>query len=169
MGEIGDVWNAIKDTASLVQNNTTQNMGARAFACPRGLQPDALNWDQQIVASADRLRASMEWTNRAKEWWGASSGTQISYGVIWTFGGTHSEHAGLYLKDAYLWAVVSRASAGVEFNITGGFEDAGVSGNSAELSGWLRIAKKQFWMEAGTWQYDIRIRGNGSGEMTPLG
>ena len=36
MGDIGDVWNAVKDVATLFSSGQSQAMGARAFACPAG-------------------------------------------------------------------------------------------------------------------------------------
>jgi len=162
MGDIGDVWNAVKDTATLFANGQTQHMPARAFACPAGVQPNQLDWSN---SAQQTLRLGRSWSNRARDWFGLSTGTQIRFGCTWTYGGSSSSHPGLYLYDAYLWAVVDHASAGVDMTITGGFGDAVPYGNSAQLTAWIQIQKKQFWMEAGSWQLDITIRGNGYGVM----
>jgi len=165
MGDIGDVWNIVKNTVTLFESGQSTQMGSRAFACPAGVQPSALDWTN---AGEQTVGDELDWTNLAKEWFGLSTGSRIRLGVTWNYGGTSPQHPGLYLHDAYLWAVLDYSSAGTDFTVTGGFGDAVPVGNSAELSGWIRIDKKQFWMHAGSWQYDIRIRGNASGYIRPV-
>ena len=109
MGDIGDVWNAVKDVATLFGSGQSQAMGARAFACPNGVQPGQLDWSN---AQEGSLSYSVNLTNRAREWFGASSGTSLRLGVIWQYGGTSADHPGLYLHDAYLWAVLDYSAGG---------------------------------------------------------
>jgi len=161
MGDIGDVWNMVKDTATLFANGQSVQMGARAFACPKGLGPSDLDWSSgsHMELEGDEL----EWTNWAKEYLGLSTGTKLRFGAVWDYGGRSKQHPGAYLANAYLYAIRDYASAGVDFTITGGFMDPLPKGSVVELPCWVRIEKKQFWMEAGTWQYEGAIRGNGSG------
>ena len=162
MGDIGEVWNAVKDSVTLFASGQSQHMGNRAFACPSGVQPSQLDWSH---AGEHTVGDQLEWSNLARDWFGLSTGSRIRFGATWNFGGTSAQHPGLYLHDAYLWAVLDFSSAGTDFTVTGGFGDAVPYGNSAELSGWLRIDKKQFWQHAGSWQYDVRLRGNGYGHI----
>jgi hypothetical protein len=141
MGDIGDVWNEVKDTFTLFESGQSVQMGGRAFACPSGAHPGDLDWAK---AGEQTVGDELEWTNWVKEHLGLSSGSKVRFGVTWNYGGTSPQHPGLYLHDAYLWGLVDYSTAGTDFTITGGFGDAVPVGNSAELSGWIRIDKKQF-------------------------
>jgi len=162
MGEIGDVWNAVKDSATLFASGQRHDMGNRAFACPAGVQPNQLDWG---TSKQHTLELSREWTNRAKEWWGASTGTKMRVGATWTFGGTSPQHPGLYLYDAYLWGIMDYSAAGTNYTITGVFGDAVPYGNSAQLTGTIEWSYTQFGFHMEGGRYDITLRGNGYGLM----
>ena len=161
MGDLGDLWNAMKDTVTVFENHNSVNIGSYAFALPAGQQPADLDWthgsEQQLEAD------TLEFTNRAKEWFGLSTGTKIRFGAIWTPGGTSRQHPGLFLANAYLYCVPEYQSAGVDFTVTGSFGEPLPRNNSAELPCKIRIEKKQFYMSTGTWEYTGAIRGDGSG------
>ena len=163
MGDIGEVWNAVKDTATLFSNRQSVSMGQRAFGCPRNVQPGDLDWANS--RTREDLTSTMTWTNRAREWFGMSTGTQLRVGCVWTYGGSSSEHPGAYLHDAYLWALLDWSTLGDDFTITGGFGDAVPYGNTVELSGWIDIVDKQFTISQGNYRFDIRLRGNGYGSI----
>lgn len=165
MGEIGELWNVAKDTAQLFANGQSQSMGARAFACPAGVQPAQLDWAQ---GDQRTIQYTRNWTNSAREWFGMSTGTSLRVGCTWTYGGTSPEHPGLYLHDAYLWAVLDYSSAGTDFDVTGGFGDAVPRGNTAELSGWIRVEMSYVAMHWEEHRFDIRVRGNGYGVITKV-
>jgi hypothetical protein len=165
MGDIGDVWNIAKDTATLFANGQSQAMGSRACAVPSGMQPADLDWANQAERT---LTLGLNWSNLAREWFGASSGTAIRIGVTWQAGGSASGRAGSYLHDAYLWAVADAVSLGVRLDVTGQFGDAVTVGNTAELSGAIRLDVHQYGLQMEQHQYDIRIRGNGSGTMREI-
>ena len=161
MGDVGEVWNAVKDTATLFSNKQSINMGQRAFGCPNGMQPSQLEWGNS--ATQDKLNKTLTWTNRAREWFGLSTGTQLRFGCIWTYGGTSRDHPGSYLHDAYLWAVLDWSTLGDDFTVTGGFGDAVPHGSTVEVSAWIDIVDRQFTVQQGQYRYDIRILGDGSG------
>lgn len=165
MGDIGDVWNAVKDVATLFGNGQSQAMGTRAFACPQGVQPGQLDWTN---GQEGTLTLGVNMTNNARELFGMSSGCSLRLGVIWQFGGTSSQHPGYYLHDAYLWAVLDYSSAGTNFTVTGSFGDAVPVGNSAELSGQINMEMTFMGMHWEQRQYDIRVRGNGAGRMRQI-
>lgn len=165
MGDIGDVWNAVKDTATLFASGQRHDMGTRAFGCPSGVQPNQLDWAN---SKQHTLQLSREWTNRAKEWFGASTGTKIRVGVTWTFGGTSSDHPGLYLYDAYMWAIMDYSAAGTNYTITGTFGDAVPFGNSAQLPGTIEWSYTQFGFHMEGGRYDFQLRGNGYGNMNAV-
>ncbi|HEY7628166.1 MAG TPA: hypothetical protein VH761_13915 [Ilumatobacteraceae bacterium] len=165
MGDIGEVWNAVKDVVTLFSSGQSQAMGQRAFACPQGVQPGGLDWSN---AQEGSLQYSVNFTNKAREWFGMSSGCSLRLGVIWQYGGTSSAHPGLYLHDAYLWAVLDYSSAGTNFTVTGNFGDAVPMGNSAELSGQIQMTMTYCGMHWEQRQFDIRVRGNGYGTMRQL-
>jgi hypothetical protein len=167
MGDLGEVWNSVKDAATLFVNGQSVTMGQRAFACPKGVQPADLDWANGQQPDPP-MQVSMVWSNWAKDNLGMSSGTSVRAGCIWTFGGTSHEHPGLYLHDAYLWGLVDYSSAGTDYTITGGFGDAVPAGNTAELSGWIKIDMKYCKMHWESMQFDIRIRGNGYGTVTQV-
>jgi hypothetical protein len=160
MGDIGEVWNVVTDTVTLFQNGHSQNMGNRAFACPKGVNPGDLDWSN---GGEHTVGVTKNRTNRAKDWFDLSSGSRLRLGCTWNYGGTSSEHPGLYLHDAYLWAVVDYVMLGENYTVTGGFGDAVPHGNSAELSGWINVDLTQFRIDMAQWRFDIRIRGNGYG------
>lgn len=165
MGDIGEVWNIVTDTATLFQNGQSKDMGQRAFACPKGVNPGDLDWSH---GGQETLSYAKTWTNRAREWFGLSSGTQLRIGCTWSYGGSSEEHPGLYLHDAYLWAVLDYSSAGTNYEVKGGFGDAAPYGNSAELSAWITITMKFMGMHWEDHRFDIRIRGNGYGVLRPV-
>jgi hypothetical protein len=165
MGDVGDVWNAVKDTATLFSNHQSISMGQRAFACPNGVQPSGLDWSN---GAEQTLTVTKTWTNRAREWFGMSTGTQLRIGCTWTYGGSSTDHPGAYLHDAYLWAVLDWSTLGDDFTITGGFGDAVPYGNTCELSGWIDIVDRQFTIQQGQYRYDLRVRGNGAGTLRPV-
>jgi len=165
MGDIGEVWNIVTDTATLFQNGHSQSMGERAFACPKGVSPGDLDWSN---GGEHTLAYAKTWTNRAKEWFDLSSGTKLRIGCTWNYGGTSPQHPGLYLHDAYLWAVLDYSSAGTSYEVKGGFGDAVPYGNSAELSAWINIDMKFLGMHWEEHRFDIRIRGNGYGILRPV-
>jgi hypothetical protein len=165
MGDIGDVWNAVKDVVTLFGNGQSQAMGTRAFACPQGVQPGQLDWSN---AQQGTISYTFNTSNRAKDWFGASTGCSLRVGVTWQYGGTSAQHPGLYLHDAYLWAVLDYSSAGTNFTVTGNFGDAVPVGNSAELSGQINMEMTFLGMHWRQIQYDIRVRGNGYGTMRPI-
>jgi hypothetical protein len=162
MGDIGEVWNIAKDTASLFASGHSQAMGSRACACPRDVQPSQLDWTN---GQEHTIQQTMNWSNYAKEYFNLSTGTSLRIGATWTFGGTSQQHSGLYLHDAYLWAVLDHSSLGSDVTVTGGFGDAVPMGNSAELSGWIRVNVSCFHIHVSEHQFDIRLRGNGYGVM----
>jgi len=165
MGDIGEVWNIVTDTATLFQNGHSQSMGERAFACPKGVSPGDLDWSN---GGEHTLAYAKTWTNRAKEWFDLSSGTKLRIGCTWNYGGTSAQNPGLYLHDAYLWAVLDYSSAGTSYEVKGGFGDAVPYGNSAELSAWINIDMKFLGMHWEEHRFDIRIRGNGYGILRPV-
>jgi len=162
---IGEVWNIVTDTATLFQNGHSQSMGERAFACPKGVSPGDLDWSN---GGEHTLAYAKTWTNRAKEWFDLSSGTKLRIGCTWNYGGTSAQNPGLYLHDAYLWAVLDYSSAGTSYEVKGGFGDAVPYGNSAELSAWINIDMKFLGMHWEEHRFDIRIRGNGYGILRPV-
>ena len=162
MGDIGDVWNIAKDTATLFVNGQSVSMGSRAFAVPSGMQPGQLEWSNAVDRT---LQVTMNWTNRAKEWFGASSGTNLRIGVTWQAGGSAPGKAGAFLHDAYLFAIVDYVMLGQQLTVTGQFGDAVPTGNTAELSGLIDVSVKQFGIQQEQSQFDIRVRGNGAGTM----
>lgn len=165
MGEIGDVWTVLGDTVTLFENGQTKDLGARAFACPKGVTPPELDWSR---GGQETLSYAKTWSNRAREWLDLSSGTQLRVGCTWSYGGSSPDHPGLYLHDAYLWAVLDFSSAGTDFEVTGGFGDAVPHGNSAELSGWIVITMAYLGMHWEEHRFDLRIRGNGYGVLTAV-
>lgn len=165
MGDIGDVWNAAKDTATLFATSGSQAMPDRAFACPAGLQPGQLQWGD---SQEETLEYAITTTNRAKEWFDLSTGSRMRIGCTWDFNGRHDEEEGTYLHDAYLWAVLDYSSAGTTWEVTGEFGDAVPHGETANLSGRIEV-KMSFagmhWFEK---EFDIDIRGNGWGRLRPV-
>jgi hypothetical protein len=166
MGDLGELWNSVKDTASIFENNQSVHVGSYAFACPKGLQPNDLDWSHgsEMQLQADEL----EWTNWAKETLGLSSGSKLRIGAIWTYGGSTPQYPGLYLANAHLYAVLEYSSAGTDFTVTGEFGEPMPRNNSAELPCKIRVDKKQFYMHVGTWEYTGKIRGDGSGYFWPV-
>src|SRR6266540_2998155 len=154
MGDVGEVWNAVKDVVTIFQNGQSQAMGQRAFACPNAVQPSALDWSGGTEHTIEKTK---KWTNTVREWFGMSTGTSLRLGCIWTFGGTSPQHPGLYLHDAYLYAVLDYSSAGTNFKITGNFGDAVPYGNTAELSGTINVEMTYVGMHWEQLQYDVRI------------
>lgn len=165
MGEISDVWAVVGDTATLFQNGHSEELGTRAFACPKDVQPSTLDWSR---GGQETLSVTRSWSNKAKRWFGLSSGTQLRIGCTWSYGGSSSDHPGLYLHDAYLWAVLDYSSAGTDFEVKGGFGDAVPHGNSAELSGWITVNMEFLGMHWEEQRYDLRIRGDGYGVMSAV-
>ena len=165
MGDIGEVWNIVTDTVTIFQNGHSHDMGQRAFACPKGLDPGDLDWSQggehTIAMRKDR-------TNYAKDWFDLSSGSRLRFGCTWNFGGTSTEHPGLYLYDAYLWAVLDYVMLGENYKVTGGFGSPVPHGNTVELSGWINVEISQFGIDMAEYRYDLWIRGNGAGQMRPV-
>jgi hypothetical protein len=159
----GELWNAAKDVAVLFQNGESVNMTSRAFAVPAGKQPMDLDWTSQ----ADRtLQITWKGDSYASEI-GISSGTKMRVGAKWMAGG-RLEGKGLFLHDAYLYCVFDDISLAQSFEVTGAFGDAVLVGQTAELSGWIRVHWKQFTVDWGSWQYDIKVRGDGSGNMSRI-
>ncbi|HEX9258739.1 MAG TPA: hypothetical protein VF855_04320 [Acidimicrobiales bacterium] len=164
MGDIGEVWNAVKDTVTLFGSGHSQAMGQRAFACPQGMQPGQLDWSNQVER---QVEWALDWTNYARSI-GLSTGSRLRVGAVWQAGGTAQGRAGLYLHDAYLYAILEYSAAGTNYTVTGAFGDAVPIGNSAELSGQIIMSYTQFGMHMEERQFDLRLRGNGSGYIRPL-
>jgi hypothetical protein len=162
MGDVGDVWNIAKDVATLFANGQHVAMASRGCAVPNGMQPGQLDW---AGSQEQTLQFSESWTNRAKEWFGASSGTIIRMGVTFQYGGHAPNMSGNYLHDAYLWAVADAVMLGDNITITGQFGDAVPHGNTAELSGLIWLNRTQFGIQEDQLQYDVRIYGNGAGRI----
>lgn len=162
MGDVADVWNAVKDTAVLFTSSGSQSMPDRAFALPAGTNPGQLDWGGAIDRT---LEYSIALTNRAQEWFDLSSGSRMRIGATWDCNGRSDEHEGTYLHDAYLWAVLDYTSAGTSWDVRGQFGDAVPAGDTASLSGRIEVKMSfmgQHWFEK---EFDIDLRGNGAGSL----
>ena len=119
-----DVWNAVKDVATLINSSTTYGMGDRAFVVPKGLTPYDLDWSR---GAEQDFRVSRRWGNRASDEYldlGLftilidASPTLVRSGVHFTYGGRH-EGKGLYIHDAYVWAVADSTAFAATVDATG--------------------------------------------------
>jgi hypothetical protein len=159
----GELWNAAKEVAILFQNGQTVNMGDRAFAVPKGLQPGDVNWQSDIE---DTKQYVLNYGSTAAEW-GASSGTSVRVGVTWNYGyGTTDAGGGNLIHNAYLWGIVDYSGLGQDFEITGQFSDQPVMVNGvAKLAGEIKVDRSYLYMHWETVLFDVRITGDGGGRI----
>lgn len=160
-----DVWNAVKDVATLCRNNEHMQMPAGAFVAPAGKQPMDLNWDNQ----GDRVTSPPQLTYRfdtyASEYTSIFSPTVFRVGVQWRFGGTMDGH-GLFLHEAMLFVVVDSTSVGASIDAQGAF-----SGNPymvhgvAQLEGTIEVSVRELGgaMHVRDLRFQVLVSGDGAG------
>lgn len=158
-----DVWNAVTDVAELMDSNTSISMGERAFVAPKGLQPWDLDWSSQF----DRhMWLPKRWTSVCSEYLWCDE-TKIRVGVVWWAGGNY-QGRGLFIHDAYMYAVADTTGTAVGVDVKGQFSDTPVMvGGVAQLTGTITLSKEQFSLSDGNFRWDFWIQGDGAGQLTP--
>jgi hypothetical protein len=158
-----DVWNAVKDVASLCENNVHVAMGNRAFVAPAGKHPMDLNWDQQIDRTLQLTHRNDTYASEYTD--GLFSPLIYRVGLQWKAGGTADGH-GLFLHEAALFCVVDSTALGSSVDASGSFSDSPymVSG-VAQLEGTIEVAIKELGgaLVVENLRFNVLATGNGAG------
>jgi hypothetical protein len=158
-----ELWNAAKDVAILFQDGQSVDMGTRAFAVPKGLEPTDITWES---GQEETKQYTLNWSSLASEL-GVSSGTSAPVGVTWTWGyGTSDIGSGYFIHNAYLWGYVDYSGLGQDVEITGQFfPDPIMVQGVAKLTGTVRVDMTYLTLHVQSVLFDVAITGYGSGRI----
>jgi hypothetical protein len=161
-----DVWNAVKDVATLAKNNEHTAMPARAFVAPAGHQPIDLNWDKECEQPLELPPYRYD-TYASAHSDGHFSPTVIRVGVRWKFGGSFQGY-GLFLHDAEMYVVVDSTCVGACVDATGSFSATPVMVNGvAHLEGTIDVQVKELGgaMHVQDLHFNLLVCGDGAGHL----
>jgi hypothetical protein len=153
-----DVWNAVKDVASIMQNGESKHFPNPAFAVPANHSAGELNWDDEAEQT---MSYTLTWGSKAADW-GLSSGTSLRVGATWRYGGRLEGH-GRFLHEARLWAVLDYSGLGQNFDVQGSFGDPYLRGNTGVLVGTIAIQQTFAHLHWADIDFDVEITGAGGG------
>jgi len=133
-------------------------------AVPAGKGPADLDWRDQ---EEGQLEQRLTWVSLASEW-GLTTASVIRLGIVWKFGG-RDRGTGRHIRDAHLYAEADSVGLGQTFRATGGFEVAHETRDdgTVELSATIQLDHYYLQGLEGTRAFDIKVRGDGSGEIRP--
>jgi hypothetical protein len=158
-----DVWNAVKDVASLCKNNVHVGMGNRAFVAPHGKEPMDLNWDNQIDRSLQLVFRNDTYASQYTD--GLFSPLIYRVGLEWKCGGTVDGH-GLFLHEAALFCVVDSTALGSCVDATGSFSDKPyMMKGVAQLEGTIEVSITELGgaLHVESLRFKVLAAGDGSG------
>jgi hypothetical protein len=153
-----DVWNAVKDVASIMQNGESQHFPKPAFAVPSGHSPGDLDWADEAELTNTY---TLTWGSIAASL-GLSSGTSLRIGATWRYGG-RLQGQGRFLHEARLWAVLDYSGIGQNFDVQGSFGDAYLRGNTGVLVGEIKVQQTFVHLHMADIAFDVEITGAGGG------
>jgi hypothetical protein len=153
-----EVWNAVKDVASIMVDGESQHFPSPAFAVPKGHDPGDLDWADE---AEDTKTYTLTWGSWASEH-GLSSGTSLRIGVTWRYGG-RLQGQGRFLHEARLWAVLDYCGLGQNFDIQGSFGDPYLRGNTSVLVGTIFVQQTYAHLHWSDTAFDVEITGAGGG------
>jgi hypothetical protein len=162
----GDVWNAVKDVATLCRNSQHVAMPNYAFVAPAGKQPRDLNWDHQGDRVTQPPQLTYRWDTYASAHTdGLFSPTIVRVGVPWRFGRTMDGH-GLFLHEAALFCVVDSTCVGATVDATGSFSGSPYMTNGvAQLEGNITVSIGEVGgaMHVQDLHFNVLAAGDGAG------